>query len=132
MPNAHRTQKSADPVPKETNGDGAEYDRDRTQRQVIEDSLRCEHLATRRSSGCRSRCYRCDGVFFQVPVTVVEEGQDSDVGRSDADATGCSPSGFKFVAAGEKFGPGVAEEVCYEDDKCSLDGWGGGFELKQC
>jgi hypothetical protein len=68
-------------------------------------------------------------MFFQAPWSGVDEDECRYPKWRFAIAVVRSPPRQMAVTAGEKFGPSIADKVSNEDDKGTLDGDLGWFEL---
>lgn len=129
MPDSNWAHDTADTVAEQTDGDGAQNNCSRAQRHVVEKILGSKDLNTSGSIGSRSSRDGTDGMLLQTPGPRVDELDElNPQGKRACVALG-SPSSFDLVATGKKKGPSIADEVGDEDDKCSLDGDVGGFEL---
>lgn len=100
VPYADGAHDTADTVAEESNRDGAEDDCDRAQRHVVE-QVRCsEDLTGGSSNRCGGCGDGCDGMLFQVPFAMVEEGHDCNPHRRLANSALFPPPSLELVAAG--------------------------------
>ena len=129
MPDSNWTHDTAYTVAEQTNGDGTENNRGRAQWHVVEQILGSKNLDTSGSIGSRSSRDGTYGMFLQTPGSRIDELDELDPEGERACVASGSPSSLDLVATGKNKGPSIADEVGDEDDKGSLDGDVGRFEL---